>query len=199
MQFTGYQLAQLPWVKSGRAGRVVCRVGRHLEEESSECCKGDHGDASSSVEGVGTRDRSRGAGSRARAGSTAGTAGRSGGGQRDTCASRVDRTRRSVSVTRGDEVGAGNSGLVGKVNDKAAVLDRGIGAKVERTELVVEGELVGVRRDLAILAAQIADLAGLGSVLVTHRILATDVGVKVSLSGSAVAVARDSGLVNVER
>lgn len=85
------------------------------------------------------------------------------------------------------------------MNDKAAVLDRGIGAKVEGAELVVEGELVGVRGDLAILAAQIADLAGLGSVLVADGILATNIGVKVSLSGSAVAVARDGGLVNVER
>jgi hypothetical protein len=50
---------------------------------------------------------------------------------------------------------------------------------------------------LAVLAGEIADLAGSGSRSIAGRSLATDEGVNVSTGGGAVAVSRDGVVVNV--
>jgi hypothetical protein len=50
---------------------------------------------------------------------------------------------------------------------------------------------------LSVLAGEIADLAGSGSRRVAGRSLATDEGVNVSTSGSAIAIGGDGVIVNV--
>lgn len=55
----------------------------------------------------------------------------------------------------------------------------------------------GLVSGLAVLAGEIADLAGSGSRSIAGRSLATDEGVNVSAGGSAVAVSRDGVVVDV--
>lgn len=86
------------------------------------------------------------------------------------------------------EVRTANTSLVGKVNDEAAVAKVCADAILCRDELIIERQLEGVRSDLAVLAAQVTDLASLGEVGVTRRILATNERVEMSQRLGAVAV-----------
>lgn len=97
------------------------------------------------------------------------------------------------------KVGAGDPRLVGEVHDEAPVPEEGADALLERGVGVVEGELEGVRVGLAVLAAQVADLAVLGGLGVAGGVLAADEGVEVGERLRAVAVLGDGGDVEVVR
>lgn len=97
------------------------------------------------------------------------------------------------------EVGAGDPRLVGEVHDEAPVAEEGADALLEGGVGVVKGELEGVRVGLAVLAAQVADLAVLGGLGVAGGVLAADEGVEVGEGLRAVAVLGDGGDVEVVR
>lgn len=102
-----------------------------------------------------------------------------------------------AAVSDLDEVGAGDAGLVGEVHDETPVAEEGAGALYERGVGVVEGELEGVGVGLAVLGAQVADLAGLGALGVTGRVVGSDEGVEVRERLRAVAVLGHGGDVEV--
>jgi hypothetical protein len=95
------------------------------------------------------------------------------------------------------EVGASNAGLVGEVDNNRKVskvgwvagVGRGVGVDV------LLGPLLG--SDVTVLSAQVASLARLGLGGIAHGGLATNVGVKVGTSASAVAVRRNGLCVHV--
>lgn len=95
------------------------------------------------------------------------------------------------------KVGAGNARLVGVVQDKAEVADKGGTRGVGRREQVAVRDIEGVGRDLAVLARQITDLARLLEGGVTGWVVVADKGVEVACSGGAVAVGRDGRGVDV--
>lgn len=86
------------------------------------------------------------------------------------------------------EICTANTGLVGEVDDDRKV------AKVRRVVLVGRGEEIDVflrpclSGDVAVLAAQVTDLAGLGLARIADGDLATVVRVKMSAGASAVAI-----------
>lgn len=83
------------------------------------------------------------------------------------------------------------------MHDEAPVPEEGADAVLERGVGVVEGELEGVRVGLAVLAAQVADLAVLGGLGVAGGVLAADEGVEVGEGLRAVTVLRDGSDVKV--
>jgi hypothetical protein len=85
------------------------------------------------------------------------------------------------------------------VEDEAAVAEEGALALDERAVAVDVGGLEGVlcRVDEAVLAAQVADLAGLWALVVAGNGLAADVGVEMGLGGGAVAILGNRGGVDV--
>jgi hypothetical protein len=113
------------------------------------------------------------------------------------------------------EVGAGNAGLVGKVDHDAAISHKCSIAGDSGDVLVdvavccVSGASIGscvmsnlrggeaLVSGLSVFAREIADLAGSGSRSVAGRSLATDEGVNVSTGGSAVAIGGDGVIMNV--
>lgn len=83
---------------------------------------------------------------------------------------------------------------------EAAVAEEGADAVNGRGELVEVGRRVGIAAvefNLAVLASEIAYLAGLGNGRVARGHLAALIWVEVSQSGSAVAVVGDRLIVNV--
>lgn len=110
-----------------------------------------------------------------------------------------------VAVLRGGrhirslfKVGARQAGAIGKVNDKGAVAKEGVGAFIERDERVRVFDVERVTGNLAVLAAQITNLASGGLGGIAGRLLATVGRVQMSTSRSAVAV-RSRVDVNVVR
>lgn len=83
------------------------------------------------------------------------------------------------------------------MDDEAAVAEEGGVALERRRELVQVGRLEGVRRDGAVLAAQVADLARLLQGLVAGHRVAADEWVEVGRGVGAVAVAGDGLVVQV--
>lgn len=108
--------------------------------------------------------------------------------------SAVLRSPRNVGGARADnhvEVGTADACLVGEVDDEASVTEVGSNTLFCGHELVVERHLKGIRCDLAVLAAQVTDLASLREPGVTCRVLATDERIEMSQCLGAVAIARD--------
>jgi hypothetical protein len=83
------------------------------------------------------------------------------------------------------------------VDDEAAVAEEGADALLRRRIQVHVLGREGVRGDLAVLAGQVADLAGLGQGGVAGRGLAADERVQMPESLGAVAVGRDRSCVDV--
>lgn len=77
------------------------------------------------------------------------------------------------------------------MDDKAPIAEKGAYALSCRGELVIVRDHEGIRRDLAMLAAQVANLAGLGEPGVAGRVFAADERIQVSEGLGAVAVARN--------
>lgn len=88
------------------------------------------------------------------------------------------------------EAGAGDAGLVREVEDDATVAEEGAEALDGRGVVVDVRRLerqVLARHDLAVLAAQVTDLARLGGRRVAGRVLAADIRVQVREGFRAVA------------
>jgi hypothetical protein len=77
------------------------------------------------------------------------------------------------------------------VNDNTPVAEECANALGGRGELVIVRNLEGIRRDAAVLAAQIANLAGLREPRVARRVLAAEKRIQVGQRLGAVAVAGD--------
>lgn len=90
------------------------------------------------------------------------------------------------------KVGTADAGLVGVVEDKGAVAEECADALVCRCELVGVGSLERVRLDLAVLAAQVTNLARLGSRRVARWVLAAQERVQVRECRGAVAIGAGS-------
>ena len=103
------------------------------------------------------------------------------------------RRRRSADQLK---VGACQASGVGVVNDNRLVADEGSGAGLDRGEWIRDDFADGALK-LAVLAAQVANLASLDCVRVARGLLATAKVVQVSLSRGTVAV-DSSGFVDVE-
>lgn len=85
------------------------------------------------------------------------------------------------------EVGACDAGLVGKVDDHAAIEEVGTGSFAHSGEVVVELGLERVRCDLTVLAAEVSDLTFRRRSRVTGRILAADERIEMGQGIGAVA------------
>lgn len=96
-----------------------------------------------------------------------------------------------------DEVGAGETGAVLVVDDEGQVAEVALVVLVGGGVEVVVGGVEGRLLDGAVLAAQVADFAGLGVLLVAGDLGASLIGVEVSEGLGAVAVLRNSSLVKV--
>jgi hypothetical protein len=149
----------------------------------------DRGSASGESGGVGVAAR---CGVRNTGGDAAG-----GGGSRRVGLVRLVRLLGLLRSLDTGEVCASNAGLVGEVDNNrkgskvgwVAGVGRGVGVDV------LLGPLLG--SDVAELSAQVAGLARLGLGGIAHGSLATNVGVKVGTSSSAVAVRRNGLCVQV--
>jgi hypothetical protein len=139
----------------------------------------------------GRRGRSSRSGTARAAGSTTGntagnTAGGAGwGGSSHGCAGAVAVRGKGGLLLK---VGAGQARGVGVVDDKRTAAEEGLAVLAGGGPDVGVGGSERVRGDLAMLAAQVTDLAGVGSRRVTGRGLSTAEGIQVSLGRSAVAV-----------
>jgi hypothetical protein len=112
----------------------------------------------------------------------------------DSRSSTLRRSPRNVGGAGADnhvEVGTADACLVGEVDDEASVTEVGPNTLFCGHELVVERHLKRIRCDLAVLAAQVADLASLREPSVTCRVLATEERIEMSQRLGAVAIARD--------
>lgn len=89
------------------------------------------------------------------------------------------------------EVGAADAGLVRVVDDEASVAEEGANATCCRGKLVIVRNLERIRRDLAMLATQVTNLAGLREVGVADRVFATEERIQMGECFGAVAVTRD--------
>ena len=94
------------------------------------------------------------------------------------------------------EVGTADARLVGVVDHKAPVAEEGADALSGRRELVIVRDLEGIRRDLAVLAAQVTNLARLGELGITCGIFAAEERVQVGERLGAVSIAGDR--INVD-
>ncbi len=74
------------------------------------------------------------------------------------------------------------------MHNEAAVAEEGSDALDGRCVQLSVGSLVGIPIDLAMLACQISNLAGLGEVSIAGRVLSADVGIQMSQRLGAVSV-----------
>lgn len=95
------------------------------------------------------------------------------------------------------KVGARNARLVGVVQHKAQVADKRGASRVRRRKQVAVRRVKGIRRDLSVLAAEIADLAGLLKAGVAGRVVVADKGIEMAGGGGAVAVGGHGRRVDV--
>lgn len=86
------------------------------------------------------------------------------------------------------EVGTRNPRFIRIMDDEGAVSEEGAEALLGGGEVVEVGGVEGVGGDLAVLAGEVADLAGLGEELVAGGGFAADEGVEVCEGCGAVAV-----------
>lgn len=77
------------------------------------------------------------------------------------------------------------------MDDEAPVAEEGANATCCRGKLVIVRNLERIRRDLAMLAAEVTNLAGLREVGIADRVFATEERIQMGECFGAVAVTRD--------